>query len=38
MPLHGYRGIKISSMKDGFIHKLNIMVTSLRSFHRDSEK
>ena len=33
-----YRGMKISSMKDGFIHKLNIMVTSLRSVHPDAEK
>ena len=32
-----YRGIKTSSMKDGFIHKLNIVVTSLSSVHRDAE-
>ena len=32
-----YHGMKISSMKDGFIHKLNIMVTSLRSVHRDAD-
>ena len=30
-----YRGMKISSMKDGVIHKLNIMAISLRSVHRD---
>ena len=33
-----YPGMKIALMKDGFIRKLNIMVTALRSVHRDAEK
>ena len=33
-----YHGMNISSMKDGFVHKLNIMVTSLKSVHQDAEK
>ena len=33
-----YRGMKISSMKEGFIHKLNSMVILLKSVDRDTEK